>query len=218
MLVTDSNNCTSSFPFSIDEPTQLTTQIVTSGNVSCFGGNNGSATVSVNGGTPFYNYSWVPNGGNGPTGINLAAGNYTVNISDFKGCTTTATVTITQPSQPLSATATGFPTSCFGGSNGTAQANPTGGTPGYTYFWSPSGGNAQTATGLSPGNYFVSITDANSCQTNVALSVSQPSQILVNLSSTQPSCGFPNGIITSQVSGGTAPYAFLWTPTNSSIA
>ncbi|MBL0046784.1 MAG: PKD domain-containing protein [Bacteroidetes bacterium] len=214
--VTDSNNCVFSTNFSIDEPTQLSASVNSSSNVSCFGGNNGSATVSVNGGTPFYNYNWLPSGGNGPTGINLAAGNYTVEISDLHGCTNTATVFISQPSQPLTATATGVSTSCFGGSNGTATANPVGGTPGYTYQWLPLGGAGQTASGLSQGNYFVSITDANNCATNVALSVSQPLPVLVNLSPTNPSCGFPNGIVTSQVSGGTAPYAFLWTPTGSS--
>lgn len=212
--VTDSNNCITSSTFSIDEPTQISASISASSNVSCFAGNNGSATVLVNGGTPFYNYSWVPSGGNGPTGVNLTAGNYTVNITDFNGCTNTATVTISQPSQPLSATATGFSTSCFGGTNGTAQANPQGGTPGYTYQWVPFGGTAQTATGLTPGNYFVSVTDANLCQTNVAVSVSQPSQIAVTLSPNNPSCGFSNGIITSQISGGTAPYAYFWTPTS----
>lgn len=214
IVVTDSNNCVSTNTFSIDEPTQISATISSSTNVSCFAGNNGSATVSVSGGTPFYNYSWIPSGGNGPTGVNLAAGTYTVEITDFNGCTNTAITTITQPTQPLAASASSTATNCFGGSNGTAQATVVGGTPGYTFQWSPSGGNLQTATGLSPGNYFVAVTDANNCQTNVAVSVSQPTQMVVNLSPSDPSCGLSNGLITSQVSGGTSPYTYLWTPTN----
>jgi gliding motility-associated-like protein len=213
IFVTDSNNCLTSATFSIDEPTQISASINSSSNVSCFGGSNGSALVTVNGGTPFYNYNWFPSGGNGPTGVNLTAGNYTVSITDSKGCTNSASITIYQPTQALTATAIGSGTNCFGGSNGTAQVNAFGGTPGYTYQWTPSGGNGQTATGLAPGNYIVNIADSNNCLTNVALSVVQPSQILVSLSPTNPSCGFTNGIINSQVSGGTAPYVYLWTPT-----
>ncbi len=211
--VKDSNNCISTSSFSIDEPTPIAASIISSSNVTCFGASNGLATVSVNGGTPTYNFNWMPNGGNGPTGVNLAAGNYTVEITDDNGCINSANVVIDQPAQPLSASATVFPTSCFGSTNGSAQINPIGGTPGYTYVWLPFGGTGQTATGLSTGNYTVSVTDSNNCQTNVALAISQPPQLVVLLSSTEPSCGFSNGIISSQVSGGSAPYSYNWTPT-----
>ncbi len=217
VLVTDLNNCVTTAPFVINEPSQVFVTISSTTNVSCFGGNNGLANVTVSGGTPFYNYSWSPFGGNGPTGVNLSAGNYTISVSDSKGCTTSESVSISQPAQALLATALGSGTNCFGGSNGTAQVNAIGGTPGYTYQWLPTGGNGQSASGLTPGNYTVTIIDANLCQTNVALSVAQPNQILVSLSSTNPSCGFTNGTITSQVSGGTAPYSYLWTPTGTSI-
>jgi gliding motility-associated-like protein len=209
---TDANSCVQTQTFVIGQPSALTTAISGIGNVSCFGGNNGTASVNVNGGTPFYNYSWVPTGGNGATGSGMPAGNYTVNISDANGCTTFTTVTISQPTLALSATSSATGASCFGGSNGTATISPVGGTPGYTYQWSPSGGTGQTASGLSNGNYIVVVNDANGCVTNVAVTISQGTQITGSLLVNDPSCGLPNGSIVPQISGGTSPYTYLWAP------
>ncbi|MCE3280341.1 MAG: hypothetical protein K0S44_2532, partial [Bacteroidetes bacterium] len=209
---TDANSCTQSTTFTISQPSIVTAAISSSSNVSCFGGNNGSATVTGNGGTPFYTYNWLPSGGTNATAVNLSAGTYTVTITDTKGCSTTATVSITQPSQPLSATAAGSPTSCFGGSNGTATVTAVGGTPGYNYSWSPSGGNAATAAGLSAITYNILVTDANGCQTNTSVTISEPSPIVGTLTAVNPSCGFNNGSIVSAISGGTGPYSYSWSP------
>ena len=210
--VTDANLCVKTLPYTINQPNQLAATITSSTNVSCFGSNNGTATVSVSGGTPFYTYNWLPLGGNSPTGTGFSNGTYTVNITDTKSCTTSAIAIITQPSQALVGTSSAFPTSCYGGSNGTATINPVGGTPGYSYQWFPSGGTGQTATGLSQGNYFVLVTDFLGCQTNVSLTINQPAPITGTLSTVNPSCGFSNGYITSQLSGGTGPYSYLWLP------
>ncbi|OFY83243.1 MAG: hypothetical protein A3F72_17905 [Bacteroidetes bacterium RIFCSPLOWO2_12_FULL_35_15] len=219
--VTDANSCIQTMSYTISQPTQLLATIFASSPVSCFGGNNGSATVGASGGTAYYSYNWLPSGGSNATGSGLSAGTYTVNVTDFQGCTTSATVLITEPALALSAAGTGSATSCFGGSNGTTTVNPVGGTPGYIYLWSPIGGTGQTATGLSPGNYTVLITDANSCQTNTAIVVSQPTQVTGTLISINPSCGLNNGSVSSMISGGTGPYTYLWTPgssTSSSIS
>ncbi|MES2593215.1 MAG: PKD domain-containing protein [Bacteroidota bacterium] len=219
--VTDMNSCVQTQTFSVSQPALLTATISASSNVSCFGGNNGTATVSVNGGTPFYSYSWAPVGGNGPTGTGLSVGTYTVNITDLNGCTASATIGITQPAQALSATSSRVAASCFGSSDGSGTVNPVGGTPAYTYQWSPSGATGQTATNLSAGTYFVLVTDLLGCQTNVALTILQPTQVAGTLVSTNPSCGLNNGSIFSQISGGTAPYTYNWLPgatTTSSIS
>lgn len=210
--VTDNNSCIQIASCTITEPPQLAATISSSSAVSCFGGNNGSATVSVSGGTPVYSYNWLPSGGNDTTATGLIAGSYTVNITDTHSCSTSATVTISQPAQALSATASASQSSCFGGSNGSATVTPTGGTPNYTYQWSPSGGTGQTATGLAAGSYAVLVTDANSCQTNVTVNIGQPTAVTGSLAAVQPSCGFSNGSIVSQISGGTSPYTYLWTP------
>lgn len=209
---TDANSCVQTQTFVITQPTPLTASISATTNVSCFGGNNGSATVNAAGGTPFYSYSWVPTGGNGPTGTALTAGTYTVNITDANGCTTFTTATITQPAQALSASSSANGASCFGGSNGTATITPVGGTPGYTYQWSPTGGTGPAASGLSSGNYIVVVHDALGCVTNVAFTISQGTPITGSLVAQDPSCGLNNGSVVSQISGGTSPYGYAWTP------
>ncbi|MBI2269206.1 MAG: SprB repeat-containing protein, partial [Bacteroidetes bacterium] len=217
--VTDANNCVQTATFVINPAIQLVSSIFASSNVSCFGGNNGTATVNVSGGAPFYNYSWSPLGGNGPTGAGLAAGSYTVNIVDSKGCTSFSSITITEPTQALAGNGTSVSTSCFGGSDGSASVTPIGGTPGYVYQWNPVGGTGQTALGLTAGNYTVLVTDANGCQTSVLTSVSQPSYSVTGiLVPANPSCGLSNGSILSQISGGTGPYSYLWAPGSSTGA
>lgn len=208
--VTDSSNCLYTSPFTITEPDQLTASISATGNVSCLGGNDGSATVTANGGTPVYSYNWQPSGGNGTTEQNLPAGTYTVTLTDYSGCTAATSVTITEPLLTLTATSTINPVNCFGAADGTAVITPSGGTPGFAFQWTPSVSSASTASGLSPGNYTILVTDTNGCQTNVAVSMTEPVVLSGTLASVNPSCGTPNGAIAAQVSGGTAPYIYVW--------
>lgn len=218
VMVTDANGCTETVTFTINEPTALTSTITASSNVSCFGGNNGFATVTAAGGSPFYSYSWAPYGGSNPTATGLIAGTYTVTVTDFEGCTSTSNVTITEPAAVLEATATSTPVSCAGGADGSATANPTGGTAPYTYTWLPSGGSNQTATGLAAGVYLVQIVDANGCQTNATIAVPEPPAITGNLVVVDPSCGLSNGSITTAISGGTPPYTYAWAPGGATTA
>src|SRR5690606_16692934 len=123
---------------------------------SCFGGGNGTATVTPAGGTPGYTYSWAPSGGTAATATGLAAGTYTVTVMDVNNCTATHSFTITGPSSALTASAgSQSDVSCNGGSDGSATVSVTGGTPAYTYSWLPSGGTAATASGLTAGVYTV---------------------------------------------------------------
>lgn len=211
--VRDANSCAQTATITINQPGVLTATITSSTNVSCFGGSNGSATVGVSGGTPFYSYNWMPSGGANATATNLTAGTYTVQVTDLQGCSTTATVSITQPSQTLTASiSSSSNVSCFGGSNGMATVTPVGGTAGYSYIWAPLGGTGATATGLGAGNYFVQVTDAHGCQTISSVSLTAPTLVAATLSVTNPSCGAPNGVATSMVSGGTPPYTYGWSP------
>jgi surface protein len=68
-------------------------------NVTCYGSSDGSATVSISGGTAPYTYSWSPNGGTAPTAAGLAAGTYTVTVTDANGSVITKVFTITQPQE-----------------------------------------------------------------------------------------------------------------------
>ena len=142
--------------------------------VSCNGGSNGTANASVTGGTGTYTYSWAPSGGTGATASGLKAGTYWVTVTDGNLVQETESVAVSQPAFYLSASTVVTDVSGYAGSNGAATVTPGGGTPGYTYSWSPAGGTAATASGLTAGMYTVTVTDANGCSTTANAMITQP--------------------------------------------
>ena len=166
VIATDVNGCMDTTEIYLGEPTDLSVD-VTSTNVSCYGFDDGTITANPTGGTPTspsgtYTYSWTPTGQTTQTATALAPGIYEVTVTDSKGCTVTSSnILITEPSSELVVTADSTDETCVM-NDGTAIANVFGGTTPYTYLWS-NGQTTQTATGLSPGLYSVTVTDANGC-------------------------------------------------------
>lgn len=198
----------------------LTAQITEQLNVSCFGGNNGTATVQAqnSGGNETYVWSTNPSQ-SGSTATGLAAGTYTVTITDDNQCSGTATVTITQPTSALSASLT--PTNPTCSTQGSISVSAQGGTASYSYLWSQ-GGTGTSITGLAAGTYTVTVTDQNTCTTtqNVTLSSggSQPSAS-IDEQFNVPCHGGSDGWVTIGVNGGTPNYNITWntTPAQSGI-
>ncbi len=179
VTITDANNCTTTQNFTLTQPSPLSSsgsQI----NIACNGTSTGSAAVSVSGGTAPYSYSWQNNGTTLPQTTasvsGLSAGSYTVTITDANGCTTSRSFNLTQPA-PFNTTGSQTNVSTYGGSDGSATVSASGGTPGYTYSWSPSGGTAATASGLTAGNYRVTITDDNGCTVARNYTITQPAAV-----------------------------------------
>ncbi len=188
----------------------LTTMAVSTQNVSCAGGNDGSALATVMNGNSPYTYAWSPSGGNNTSATGLSAGTYTFTVTDALGCTATTTVAITEP-PVLTATVSGTDATCAGNSDGTVSVNAGGGTPGYTYMWSPNGATTATVNGLTAGCYTVVTTDAEGCSTTHSVCITEPSALSTIMNSTNPSCnGVCNGTATATPLGGTAPFTFLW--------
>lgn len=106
VLVTDANGCTATASITLTQPDPLVAQINTYSNVSCFGFNNGSATVTVTGGYTAvnYQYAWTPSGQTTATAINLAPITHSVQVTDDNGCVTTAQITLTEPAEVLAPT------------------------------------------------------------------------------------------------------------------
>ena len=211
LQITDSNACQSFAIVTITEPPAL---VLTTGSVeaSC-SASDGEASVSVAGGSGAYTYSWLPVGGTGATATGLAVGTYTVTVTDSNGCDTATNVTVTQTiMSPSIFTSTDV--SCNGESNGGATATVVGGTPPYTYSWSPSGGTGATATGLSPGIYTVTVTDNNGCDSTASITITEPDTLTANItSSTDVSCnGGNDGDATVTAGGGISPYTYSWSP------
>jgi len=220
VIVTDANGCSDTAKVSITEPAPLTLSAGTITNVSCYGGNNGTASVTANGGTSPYKFSWSPSGGTANNATGLTANTYTINVTDANGCTNSTTLTVSQPTA-LTSFVSISPVSCYGGNNGSATDIVTGGTPPYSYSWSPNGGSNSSATNLVTGTYVVTVTDANNCSLTASDIVTQPSAITSSSSSSSVSCfGGNNGSATVIANGGTPPYAYSWTPNsaNTSVA
>lgn len=157
VTVTDALGCSSNKTVTITQPPNLT--LTTSVVPTSCGLSNGSGTATAGGGTPGYTYSWA-GGQTTSSATGLAAGTYTMILTDANGCTRTSSVTVAA-STSVSATTSATNAIC-GTNNGTATVNPSGGAPGYTYSWS-NGQTTATATGLAVGNYSVTVTDAFGC-------------------------------------------------------
>jgi PKD repeat protein len=208
--ITDSNGCIKTQTVTITQPSVLSASS-SSTPESCSNG-NGTATATPSGGTPAYTYSWAPTGGTAATASSLTAGNYTCTVTDANGCTTTTSVTVSS-SAALSATITSSTNiSCNGGSDGSATAAPVGGTAPFAFSWTPSGGTAATASGLSNGTYTCTITDSGGCTGSATVTITQPSVLSVSMSEVDASCANNDGTATATPSGGTSPYAYSWNP------
>lgn len=213
VTVTDANGCISNANVTITSPTVLSVavnSVVPSCNI-CIG----AATITPAGGNPGYTYTWTPAPGSGqgtPTPGGLCVGVYTVNVADTKGCTVTRTINVAQ-SVVVSITTTGTLLTCNNGCTGIANANPSGGTPAYQFTWSPSGGNASTATNLCPGNYMVTVQDASGCVSTNTIAFVNPPAINVTSTITNIACnGNCNGAISVTATGGTGVFSYTWSP------
>lgn len=208
----DSNGCTKSVNVVVNDAGAPQLTVVSAGNISCYGGNNGSIILSGTGGTGTLQYSI--NGGQSfqASGIfsNLLAGNYVAMVKDALGCSELAEVSLTQPQQLVFETGT-VADSCHGGSNGQINIlNASGGTGSYVYGI---GGNNYQSTpsfnNLAAGLYMVYMKDAANCIAVDTVIVHQPSAIIAATSVTNATCnGSYNGSLNVTASGGTGAYTF----------
>lgn len=208
VTVIDANGCTKTTSVTITQPAALTATTATV-NVLCFGGATGSATVSASGGAAGYTYLWSSAQ---TTSVisSLVAGVRQVTVTDANNCTTSATVTITQPSSAVSSTIAAGSVSCNGGSNASATVTASGGTGPYTYLWSTSS-TSSLVTGLNAGVKSVTVTDINSCSTSTNYTITQPTAISISTAVLNVACfGASTGAGTVLASGGTPGYNYLW--------
>ncbi|WP_228458384.1 SprB repeat-containing protein, partial [Chryseobacterium hagamense] len=154
----------------------------------CAGGTT-TFTVSASGAT---SYQWYQNSGSGFIALTNAApySGVTTNTLTITGATaamngyqyravatgagSATSVAATMTVVSISTAGSKTDVSCNGGSNGSATVVPSGGVAPYTYSWSPVGGTAATATGLSAGTYVVTVTDNAGCQTTRTFTINQP--------------------------------------------
>ncbi len=178
---------------------------------TCVSPNIGKIRANPSQGSPPYFYLWST-GSTADSIENLSSGNYFVTVADSTGCSASASYNLTAASS-LTAFAVGTSASCINLNVGSATIYATGGTPGYTYLWGtiPTQ-TTQTATNIAPGLYGFTVTDALGCMVaNTAIVSFTSYSFYTYISINAPSnCGVNNGSLTATPSGGTPPYAYLW--------
>jgi gliding motility-associated-like protein len=208
--VLDVNNCPGSLTVNIIQPASAMTVSTSSVSTLC-GTSNGSVSAIVTGGTSPYSYAWTPGNANTATVSNLAAGVYSLAVTDANGCTSNGTAIVSNSNGPT-VTCVVSNISCFGGTNGAAMAQVSGGTAPYSYAWTPSGGTNATASNLSAGTYAVQVTDNTGCIGTAGVTITEPTQIILTETIIPSSCTNDNGSISVVVTGGTGPYTYTWSP------
>lgn len=211
VTVTDGAGCKSLSTVSISEPTVII--LTTSSSGAVCGLSNGSATVNATGGTPNYSYSWSDTGGStGQTITGVAAGSYTLTITDGNNCTKTAVAAVSNSPSPTINNITGTNLLCKGSNDGTATVSAVGGTGMLTYNWSNGTSGSKTINNLSANTYIVSVTDASGCTAIATVSITEPAALdSPFISTTDAACGQSNGSVTASASGGSgAPYTYSW--------
>ncbi|NVK05893.1 MAG: gliding motility-associated C-terminal domain-containing protein, partial [Flavobacteriia bacterium] len=211
-VVTDANGCIDSTTVVITQPaTGITATLTVHQHVYCKGELTGILAVDVTGGTAPYSLNWS-NGSTSDSLSYIAAGTYTLTVTDANGCVETYTAVVNEPNNALASTPTVLnPVYCYGEANGMARVQPSGGTAPYTITWS-NGATGDTAQGLAVGRYYITITDASGCLKTDSVDINGPNQDLnVNPSVVNVNCGGMNsGEISLNPIGGTPPYNVTW--------
>ncbi|OOG68575.1 gliding motility-associated C-terminal domain-containing protein [Flavobacterium sp. A45] len=212
VTVTDKLGYKTTCSVTIGQPqAALTCSIIQNKAVSANGLSDGEATVTPLGGNGGYTYLW-DNGETTAKAVGLDAGLHSVTVTDSKGCKTTCEITITQPDVLSCSITQNAPAKCYGDSNGIATVTAIGGNGEYTYLWD-NGETTQQAVGLSAGSHSVTVTDKLGYKTTCNVTIGQPQAALsatAVIINNNNCIGCSNGSIDLTVSGGTAPYTFLW--------
>lgn len=213
--VTDANLCTLAASGLINDIAGPSVAVTSTTAIKCFGQSNGAATTTITGGVTPYNIVWSANSSTVQNVTNFNAGLHNITVTDAAGCVGTASVNITQPPLLTSAIGSYSNVTCAGLTNGQATMLVNGGTPNYSYAWTPSAQTSSIMINVGVNTYTCNVTDANLCTTSQVVTISQPTPlVMTSFSVTDVSCfGGSNGQIITNVSGGTPGLSYSWTPT-----
>lgn len=216
VTVTDNHGCVALANIVLIEPAAALALSATHVDVDCHGNNTGSVDLTVVGGTGPYSQMWSNSSSVIMTDTtqdltNMYTDLYTVLVTDANGCQETLTETVNEPSAPLAITGIIDDANCFGLNDGAVDATVTGGTLAYAYSWD-NGAITEDISGVLAGPYILTVTDLNGCVAIKDFTIEQPiAPLLVNTFPTDVLCnGGSTGAAESEVTGGTAPYQYLW--------
>ncbi|QCK15554.1 T9SS type A sorting domain-containing protein [Mangrovivirga cuniculi] len=189
--------------------TEPLTGSIESSDVECFNTATGTASVNIEGGISPYSFTWS-DGKAGQTRSDLAAGEYSVTVTDSGGEELTLSTVINSPDDIIVSGQVQQP-GCSASNAGSIDLSVSGGVSPYSFEWS-TGETSANISGLSSGNYSVLITDANQCSVEKTFTIEEStSTLLITGTSTDASCDRSTlGTIDITVSGGSGDYNFNW--------
>jgi PKD repeat protein len=208
ITVTDNNDCSSEGIVTVDDnqgPTILVDNIT---NLGCYGGANGTISVSILGGAPPYEIIWS-NGDQTEDIFGLVAGPYEIFVTDANGCMGMESITVTQPEEAIISIITS-PSAC-GNNTGGAMAVISNGAPPYNYIWPNQTGPVHQTGGLAPGIHELLIIDANTCllQQDFVINENTAPIILLDSVATGTCSGDLSSIYINTI-GGLPPFTYSW--------
>ncbi len=229
VTATDDNLCTATQVVNIWCPVPPTCSIQVDSEPSCFGVCDGSATLTVDGGSsPIFDINWgteigtVSAAGLTHQAIALCSGTHVVTVTDSEGQFETCNVTITDPDEVIVDYVSHTEPLCNGSADGTITVAASGGDGAFGFIWSPSASSqtSNPATGLSAGLHTVTVMDGNGCTAEVDRLLVDPVILSSNISATSnPLCdGQANGTATVEYTGGTADYSVDWDAPGGNVA
>jgi hypothetical protein len=207
--ITDASGCSVFKSYTLEKRSTLILQYTVTP-TSCSGDNSGAVTLTIFGGTQPYNIVWDDDASAGLVRTGLSTGSYHVKVTEAAGCVAEANISVNNETLQVSSTIT-QPTCAT--DLGSITVIPDGQGP-YDYEWIYAGDgpkDGSTLENLPPGNYLVNITDAAGCKQTQSFFIVAPTAIVATgvISNTQ--CDADNAYaINLSVSGGKAPYSYLW--------
>ncbi|SNS30482.1 SprB repeat-containing protein [Belliella buryatensis] len=183
--------------------------------VSCSGGSDGKLEIEVQGGIPPYQFIWSHDPGlDDNIAENLSAGAYNVNIKDSQSCEIQLeNLIVTEPNPLEFLTIDVENVSCFGNMDGSISLRIIGGERPYSVDIESAEVNDDLIKleSLESGNYSITVLDANECQIATEVFVDSPEALEVLIETVQNPCpGENNGVLSTELIGGTGPYTYLW--------
>jgi len=172
-------------------------------------------TAYTSGGSPPFQYSWSPGGQTTQSVTVSSPGTYTVSVRGANGCSSSQWITVGEDRGTPSVNAgPDVSLSCEAASVTLGAWTVSGGSPPYSYSWSPGGQSSKTITVSTPGTYTVTVTGANGCSSSDSITVvafTEPPS--VNAGANQElTCAQPSAVLTATASGGMTPYSYSWSP------
>ena len=220
LVVIDANQCSFNTLITLTQPDssiEVSSQVSDHGGyqVSCPGATDGSIDLAITGGSGGYDIAWAGPGGAIGTQEDLTSigsGTYMATITDINGCTVDHVVQVGAPPQLAIAFAS-MNVSCHGGADGILQADVTGGAGSLSHIWTGNGVQPDAGpelTGITAGEYCLSLTDQNGCNFQDCLVITEPSAISADAVVTDAPCGGSSGSIDITMLGGTGSYTINW--------